>query len=162
MLSFLIQHTPAGHTDYPDHVRDREVCCVTWLSCVSRVFLSKCYVAVRDAPSCLPGFQSVLGNSRIPSVLCRSGEMRWDTHVLRRGGRKMGWLLSRHGLQSGNKRPSTLLLTMRSLDHFCPLLHGRCASSGNHHLRVAGYAVPTALIATPISAITAAVSDMDQ
>lgn len=162
MLSFLIQHTPAGHMGYPDHLRVSEVCCVTLLSCVSRVFLSKCYVAVRDAQSCLPGFQLVFGNSRIPSVLCRPGEMRWDTHVLRHGGRKMGWLLSTHGLQGGNQRPSMLLLTMQSLDHLCPLLHGRCASSGNHHLRVAGYAVPTALIATPISAITAAVSDMDR
>jgi len=55
-----------------------------------------------------------------------------------------------------------LLLTVWSLNHLCPLLHGRFASSGNHQLRVTGYAVPTALIATPISAITTAVSDVDQ
>lgn len=49
-------------------------------------------------------------------------------------------------------------------DHFVSgqPLPGRCASSGNHHLRVTGYAVSTALIATPISAITTAVSDVDQ
>lgn len=162
MLSFLIQHRAAGHMDYPAHFRVSEMRAVTWSSCVSRVFLSKCYVALRHAQSCLPGFRSVLGSSRILSVPCRPGEMRWDTHVLRHGGRKMGWPLSKHGLQSGNQRPSMLLLTMQSLDHLCPLLHGRHASPGNHHLRVAGYTVLTALIATPISAITTAVSDVGQ
>ena len=132
MLSFLIQHRAAGHTDYPAHLRVSEVCCVT-RSCVSRIFSSKCHAAVRDAQSCLPGFRSVLRSSRVFSVLCRPGEITWDTHVMRCGVRKMGWPLTRHGLQSGNQRPSMLLLTMRSLDHLCPILHGRCASSGKHH-----------------------------
>lgn len=56
-----------------------------------------------------------------------------DTHGIRCRLRKMGWLSSRHGLQSGNQRPNVLLLTMQSLDHLCPLLRGRRSSSGNHH-----------------------------
>lgn len=162
VLAF-IQHGAAGYTDYPALLRLSEVHCVAGSLCISRVFLSRCHLSVRGSQSCLPGFQSALSSSEDQSVLCRPGEMRWDTRVPRCGVRKTGWSPSRHDLQSGNQMRSILFMTLWSLDHLCPLVCGRCASSGcNHHLRVTGYAVHSALIAAPISAITTAVSGVDQ
>lgn len=108
-------------------------------SCISRVFLSRCHVSFRVSQSCPQGFQSALSSSEDKSVLCRPGEMWWDTCVPRCGVRKTGLPPSRHDLQSGNQMRSILFMTLWSLDHLCPFVCGRCASSGcNHHLRVTG------------------------
>lgn len=84
------------------------------------------------------------------SVCPRARRNEVDAHVIRCGLRKMGWLPSRFA----KWEPSVLLLTMQSLDHLCPLLHGRSSSSGTS----TAYTVSTALIVIPIPAITTAVT----
>ena len=121
--------------------------------------MSKRYVAVKDGSSCPNAMwlskmlshvlQAFVSPQEFQGSLCSVQARRNEVgHPCEKVWGKIKWPLPRHGLQSRNERPGILVSG--------PLLHGRCTSSGNHH------AVPTALIATPISAITTAVSGTDQ
>lgn len=102
-----------------------------------------------------PGFQSVLSSSKdfFSSVqVKRNGTGHPHIKVWGEENGKSVMIC-----YVGSGLLNILFLTTWPLDHLCLLLCGRLASPGNHNLGVTGYAVLTALIAAPISAITVAV-----